>query len=177
YYVDYPNPTNGVVDTTLSSYTGAKHKFTFIWTCVNGGTTVNGVSNYGYTDANGRVVGMPLAWTQKTNLSKTGYTNPDGSGYAYIGFENTSKYLTDNRDFINGNYGDFCRQFYYYAFVQHLPIKTSLDRATQDVMANPKVTFASTSLYNGYWFTNTVHGITSRCYMRVIGDGNMVLPY
>ncbi|MCL1969850.1 MAG: hypothetical protein FWF66_00005, partial [Candidatus Bathyarchaeota archaeon] len=176
YYVDYPNPTNGVVDTTLSSYTGAKHKFTFVWTCVNGGTTVNGVSNYGYTDANGRVVGMPLAWTQKTNLSKTGYANPDGSGYAYIGFENTSKYLSDNSEFgPTYNYGDFCREYYNNLLVKKFSVKDSLDAAAK-ATGGPSYKFSNTALYNGYWFTDTVHGITSRCYMRVIGDGNLVLP-
>ncbi len=176
YYVDSSsNP--GVIDAELYLYTGAKHKFTFIWTCVNGGTSINGVNNYGYMDSYNRAVGMPLAWTKQTNLSKNGYANPDSSGYAYIGFENTSKFLSDNSDFKSYNYGDFCKEYYKNLYVNHYSVKESLNAATFKVTGGSSQYFYNTALYNGYTFYSSVHQMTSTCYMRVIGNGNMVLPY
>ena len=176
YYVDSQyNP--GVIDAVLYDYTGAKHKFTFIWTCVNGGTTVNGVNTYGYFDSSGYAVGMPLAWTKQTTLSTNGYDAPTPSAYAYIGFENISKFLSDDSEFgPTYNYGDFCREFYYNLLVQHRTVKTSLNYAAATVLGSSLYDFADTNLYNGYTFHSTVFNMTSQCYMRVIGNGNMVLP-
>lgn len=180
-YYGSQGASNGVEDLYLYSHTGWKHKFTFIWTCANGGLIDrdgNGYYDcYGYvdTDHGTGIVGMPYAWTQRTDLSMYGYSNPDYSGYAYIGFENVSKYMSDNSEFQSYNYGDFCRHFYYYALVCHYSINTALNAATVDMLGSGH-TFADTSLYQGYWTWDNEHGQWWKCYMRVIGDGSMSLP-
>jgi len=173
-YYGHGGTNTGIVDKDLATYIGTRHKFTFIWTCVNGGLNIKPNGGYYYLDPQLKVVGMPYAWIQKSNLAWFGYTNPDNSGYAYIGFENTSKYLTDNTEFITYNYGDFCRQFYYYFLVQHYSVKDALDAASAQVMGGSAYTFANTVLYLGY---PDPSGSGRTCCMRVLGDGNMVLPY
>jgi len=45
-------------------------------------------------------------------------------------------------------------------------------------MGSPqKYYFSGTDLYNGYLGRDMTGAYTERCYMRVFGDGNMVLPY
>lgn len=168
--------SNGIVDRDLYQYTGAKHKFTFIWTCVNGGLNIKPGGGYGYEDTTHwtGIVGMPYAWTRKSNMSTNGYSSPDNSGVAYIGFENTSKYLTDNSDFITYNYGDFGKEFYYNLLVKHYTVKESLNAAAAKVMGGSQYNFSHTTLNTGYLDPS---GTGNTCRMRVIGDGNMVLPY
>lgn len=175
HYAYYGNggTSTGIIDRDLATYTGAKHKFTFMWTCVHGGLNINPSGGYYYLDSNGEVVGIAYAWTQKSNMATNGYTSPDNSGVAYIGFENTSKYLTDNSEFITYNYGDFCKEFYNNILFQHRTINKSLDAASAKVMGGSSYTFASTVVYQGY---ADPAGTGNTCRMRVFGDGNMVLP-
>lgn len=169
----------GIIDVDLYPHTGAKHCFTYIWTCANGDLFINPIYGYylcyGYTDTqNGTgIVGMPLAWTKIFNMCQDGYANPYGS-YTYIGFENVSKLLVDNSEFVNYNYGDFVRRFYYHAVVEHCTINYALDLAMRD-MGTWRTTFGMSELYTGYtvWY----NGTGWKCKMRVYGNGGRVLPY
>jgi hypothetical protein len=172
-YYGHNGISNGILDKDLVSYTSAKNKFTFIWTCTNGWVNIPSSINYYYyldTSNNTGIVGMAYAWTQKNNMCTTGYISPDNSGVTYIGFENTSKWLSDNSDFKTRNYGDFCREFYNNLF-NHDSVKTSLDKASAYSMGGSTYKFSNTVIYNGYWDSGYF------CRMRVLGDGNMVLPY
>ena len=179
YYSDdaVSGGTNGsVVDMDLVAWTGAKHKFTFIWTCANGWVSMpSNINNYYYIDGTfgTGVVGMPYAWTQKSNLSTNGYTSPDYGGVAYIGFENTSKYLSDNGDFYYYNYGDFISEFYKQLYVYHCSVNTALNNAAFKVSSG-YYTFWGLTINTGYIDPT---GTGNTCRMRVLGDGNMVLPY
>jgi hypothetical protein len=166
--------SNGILDMDLALCTTAKNKFTFIWTCVNGGLNINPSGGYYTYDNQNKVVGMAFAWTQKGNMATNGYLSPDNSGVAYIGFENTSKYLTDNSDFKTYNYGDFCKEFYNKLYVNHYSVKEALNAATAKVTGGSSYYFSNTVVYNGY---TDPAGTGNTCRMRVFGDGNMVLPY
>ncbi|MEM2099372.1 MAG: hypothetical protein QXU99_06505 [Candidatus Bathyarchaeia archaeon] len=179
-YYGSQGASNGIEDLYLYSHTGAKHRFTFIYTCANGGLIdINGdgyYDFYGFVDTqNGTgIVGMPFAWTQRTDLSWNGYASPDYSGYAYIGFENISKWMCDNSEFVYYNYGDFVRHFYYYALVSHYQINTALNWAMLDMTFGAQ-NFGASALYNGY--NAYAFGQTWRSRMRVFGDGSMILPW
>jgi hypothetical protein len=165
--------SNGILDKDLVSYTSAKNKFSLIWTCANGWVNIpNNINYYYYIDTqyNTGIVGMAYAWTQKSNMGTTGYVSPDNSGVAYIGFENTPKWLSDNSDFKTKNYGDFCREFYSNLF-NHNSVNTSLNSAAAYAMGGSQYTFQNTLLCSGYWDSGYL------CRMRVLGDGNMILPY
>ncbi len=182
-YYGSQGSTNGIKDWNLYSHTGAKHYFTFIWSCTqadlididdDGDGDVYGFYDY---ENNSGVVGMPYSWTHTTSMNQNGYASPDAGSYCYISFENTSKPLSDNSEFgDDNNYGDFLKAFYYHAIVNHDSIKTALDHATQDMGIAGKYYFSQTWLYNGYWEYSQQHGMWFFCKMRVFGNGNMVLP-
>ncbi len=186
YYGDFGDYTsaynNRVQDNYLYPYTGNKHRFTIIWTCVNADLfDTNGDQigdTYGYYDdayIGGGAVGMPYAWTRTTTLSQNGYAASDSSNFCYIGFENNSRALTDNSEFINKNYGDFVRRFYYLAVVNRYSIKYALDIAVND-MGTWHQYLWQTELYSGYWGEDMQGQLTMWCKMRIYGNTNMVLP-
>jgi hypothetical protein len=177
-YYDNSGDNNGIEDSALYPHTGAKHYFTFIWTCANGdlfSNPLNGQLCYGYTDTQNSsgIVGMPYAWTKTTSMNQNGYLSSTGS-YTYISFENTSLQLKDCSEFVNYNYGDFVRCFYYHAIVDHQPVSAALDSAISD-MGTWRNSFDDSQLYYGY--IRNANGIDWQCKMRVYGNGQMVLPY
>ena len=93
---------------------------------------------------------------------------------AYRGFENVSKQLKVNSQFIYKNYGEFLKCFYYHAVVDHQSINAALDSAMDD-MGTWRHYFSDSELYTGYYVY--VGGTNYLCKMRVYGNGAMVLPY
>jgi len=180
-YYGSQGASNGIEDSSLYSHTGGKHRFTFIYTCSNGNLIDidgDGAYNfYGFVDTqNGTgIVGMPFAWTRRTDLSWNGYADPDNSGYAYIGFENISKWMCDSSEFYTQNYADFVEHFYDYALDDHMSVSDALDRAMLD-MTNNAQNFGQSVVYNGYDAYDPASQRTWRSRMRVFGDGNMVFP-
>jgi hypothetical protein len=168
--------SNGIEDYVLQYDTSLKNKFTFIWTCANGDlldTNGDGVGdNYYYYDPHGTgLVGMPAAWTQSLNMYLDGYSPYASGDRVYMGFENTSRGLCDNEEFITHNYGDFVKQFYFYALVYKVSINTALDWAMQDMGVS---NFGASALYNGYQIPQ--NGINWECKMHVYGNGWISLP-
>lgn len=136
-YYDYGEDGYGIEDHELYYQTGPKHYFTFIWTCANGDLFINPITSqlcYGYTDTDNNTgkVGMPYAWTKTTGMEYDGYDDPSGT-VTYISFENISKQLKDNSQFIYKNYGEFLKCFYYHAVVDHQSINAALDSAMDDM--------------------------------------------
>jgi hypothetical protein len=184
-FADYSNAYNNrIQDNNLYPYTGSKHRFTLIWTCVNADLfdtddPPDGIGDaYGYYDdayIGAGAVGMPYAWTRTTTLSQNGYANSDSSNFCYIGFENNSRALTDNSEFINKNYGDFVRKFYWHAVNNRYSIKVSLNKAV-DEMGTWHQYLWQTELYNGYWGEDMQGQYTMWCKMRIYGNTNMQLP-
>jgi hypothetical protein len=84
--------------------------------------------------------------------------------------------MCDSSEFYTHNYGEFVRQFYYYAIGCHWPVNSALDQAMRD-MTNWSQNFGQSAVYNGYWAYDPAHDIWAWSMMRVFGDGSMVLPY
>ncbi len=111
-----------------------------------------------------------------TDLSNDGYANPDGSGYAFIGFHglapfliNTDPQFTEGSDFAYPLYR-FAVEFYsalfgYYAAQRN--VRESLDFASITVWG---VKFSDCVLYTGYIAAG------EESSMVVYGDGNLLLP-
>ena len=175
---------NRIRDLSVYPRTGNKHRFTMIWTCSNGDWFDTDDDEqeegdaYGYYDSHdvgAGAVGMPYAWTRTTTLSQNGYEDSDSSNFCYIGFENNSRALTDQTEFINKNYGDFVREFYHLAVVNRYTIKIALDLAV-DNMGTWHETLDDTELYNGYMGEDMQGQETMLCRMRIYGNTDMRLP-
>ncbi len=197
----------------LGSPVTSKQKFNFIWTCSNGGTYWNDSSGtfddipeifwgvteipeenpvntndvYGIFDSNdgNACVGMPLAWTNRSDMDIDGYYSSSGS-YTYIGFQTNSPFMSDYLPGTSERTDNFPMTFYYAAlgnndpYYQHWDIDDSLDYASWDTYGSA---FYSTDLYQGYWVSKVVvieeEEVTLHffCSMRVFGNGDMELPY
>jgi len=185
YYSYYGYGYTGIEDYWLSAYTSWKNQFTFLWTCTEADCPIgycmlkdsNGqlcygdyVDSYYYFDIDHGtgLVGMPLAWTGNTDMAKDGYSSPDIGSNFYISFCNTSLGLCDQAEFGTYNYGDFVRDFYYHALVDHFSIQYSLDLAMVNCGVNG---FSNSWLYQGYYVDNYY------CKMKVLGNSDNTLPY
>jgi hypothetical protein len=114
--------------------------------------------------------GMPLGWLHTTNLNYNGYANPDGRGYAFIGFHNTDGPQLRYADPVFGvqqaGY-NFLLNFYSSALHYRNPLNRALDSACHAVWNIPSF---EGSPYDGYRYPE-------RQYQMVLyGDGNLVLP-
>lgn len=192
----------------------SKHYFTFMWTCANGGlywtnqyggwqnisgitwptanpqgTPSNPNTVYGYFDNvyYTGAVGMPLAWTNRTDMNLNGYTSSSGS-YTFIGWENNSPFMKNTPPSgwtsTNLQYIYFAYYFYRYAlgldnYGVHGTIRQSLNYAAEmtfgEIAPNVPYNFGTSVLNVGQWVED-VHG-WFYCKMRVLGNGQLVLPY
>jgi hypothetical protein len=192
----------------------SKQYFNFIWTCANGGIywnsenstgtyynitgvfygvnatftppPVNNNTIYGIFDSNDDCVGMPLAWTNTSDMALNGFSSSSGS-YTYIGFEANSPFMGDYLPGTSERTDNFPIAFYYAAlgyqdpYYLHWDIDDSLDYASFDTYGT---TFCSTDLYQGYWRHVKINeggedemDLYFYCKMRVFGNGDMELPY
>ena len=177
HYNFYPN--NGVGGIEDRSIPGcAKAKFTFIYTCMNGGLYWNSVGGqivegptdagnqhsgtstnnamYAYldTDKSTGEVGMPYKWLGDTSRSTNGYLYPDSSGYCYIGFQGRDPdlYQVWEQGSYSGTprYADWVKEFYN-QLSQGVTVKQALDGATNTIDSSITY-FSGCSLYKGYDF-------------------------
>ncbi len=187
----------------------SKQYFTFMWTCANGGlywTNLNGgwqnISGvtwwasspqgspnnpnivYGYYDHVNMTgaVGMPFAWTARTDMSTNGYVDPSGS-YAFIGWENISPFMSNTPPAgwtsTNLQYIYFAYYFYYKLLGWadsgvHQTIIDSLNYAAYEAFGNT-YNFGNSILNMGKW-TEKPADYWWWCKMRLLGNGNIVLP-
>jgi nucleoside-specific outer membrane channel protein Tsx len=115
-----------------------------------------------------------------TTLNEDGYANPDNSGRCFISFANVSINFKNVTGYSSYNYGDFAEKFYYYA-LNGYSIKDALDSATRLTHGEDTYYYSQCQLYyptRGYWMDDPRPGETGqfKCYMRVWGDGNHVIP-
>jgi hypothetical protein len=198
---------------TSGGIISSKQRFDFIWTCSNGGlywddssgTTwnVTGITvpdqsetkpDYNATNPfeeygffyNGDAVGMPLAWTNTSNLNINGYYSYIGD-YCYIGFECSSPFMKNDLEGTQVQAYNFALYFYYYLLgydddvypiFEHESIRDRLDYASEQTFG---CSFTQSPFYTGYWVYvdvgNEEYNGWWFCRMRVLGDGFMVLPY
>ena len=185
FYDTYDAPIRDfeIGEITRRQYEGSTIHFVFLWTCVQ----ANEIGSYHYSywiyypyyfyQGSG-AAGMPFAWTFRsyTQMSSDGYASPDSGSYCFIGFEGFGIPLSEDIPGSGGqNYGDFVKQFYYYALREGCSINQALDAASANILGEGK-TFQNTELYTGYsrylpglgWWTGR---------MRVYGNGNNTLPH
>lgn len=157
-------------DYGVYSYTSRKRtKFAFLWSCYQA-EVIGGF----YDGTSMGPFGMPHGWLHTTTLSPDGYANPDGRGYAFIGWNGTVKYLTD---FVYGaeeaGY-NFLLHFYNYALYYRHRLRTALDEASRSVWGGYVQSFADSPFYIGIAIPPPPAWEITK--MMVYGDGNLVLP-
>jgi len=178
HYNFYPNNgVGGITDRSIPDC--AKAKFTFIYTCMNGGlywnsvggqivegptdagnqhsayTTSNALYGYMDTEKDTSEVGMPYKWLGGTSRSTDGYASPDSSGYCYIGFQGRDPdlfQLWETGGYIYGafRYSHWVKNFYVH-LSQGATVEQALNWATH-YMDNSLFFFSDCSLYKGYNF-------------------------
>lgn len=148
---------------------------------------------YGYYDTvyMTGAVGMPFAWTARTDMNLNGYTSSSGN-YAYIGWETKSPWMKNIPPSMwtttNLPYAYFPYYFYRFALGidnggNHGTIKQSLDYAawkTFGYISYPtKYNFGNSILNQGQWVYEDEVDPNGWWYsrMRVYGNGDITLPY
>jgi hypothetical protein len=161
--------------------------------CLNSFFLVSSSNKYGYNVDSSHIVGMPYAWTGRTDMSLDGYANPSGS-YTFIGWENNSPFMIDTPPSgytsTNLSYIFFVYYFYRYAlgydnYGTHGTINESLDYAARmtfgKISGYTDYTFGSSVLNVGQWMNNqdfpSFANLWFYCKLRVFGKGNIILPY
>jgi hypothetical protein len=187
HYYFYGDQADHVLDTNVYSWTNSpysKQQFTFIWTCACGNVFANPFTQsncYGYFDDNNGnntgEVGMPLAWTARSDLSINGYNSPDNSGYCYIGHQGPSLPLKEYTSNPSYTYRSFVTFFYGYLTmggVQHT-VKESLDYASNIIWGgnwqNP-----NNPLGYGHYTWDPISQQYVYVWTNVFGDSNLNLP-
>jgi len=159
-YCIYDNCGNSVFDSEILSqnWNGSWNQFVFLWSCEQGDTVG------GYQSGSGKPYGMPFAWLRTTSLSANGYTDPDSSGLAFLGWHGDAPYLTDD---VEANVEDGCLKFLNSFYFQALlcghnnSINDALDKAAFEVWHTD---FINSPLRHTVWWPG---------YMELFGDGNI----
>ncbi len=164
----YDNDGTFIYSYDIGAETGGKHFFVFIWVCYQG-------NNWAY--------GMPVAWTQRYDLSSDAYYYPDEGSHCFIGFYMASPALS-NRSFEYSSVlgKDVITKFYNYSLTWAYSVNDALDAASYDLFSLP---YGSTELrtgYKTYWPENPTFpsppGPPPDWYpgcMVVYGNGNIYL--
>jgi hypothetical protein len=183
HYYFYDNSvatTDDPQDNNIYAWTNwpySKQHFTFIWTCACGNKILDPHNNnqyvYGFNDDinNTGIVGMPLAWTSRSDLSLDGYNSPDNSIYCYLGWNSSSLGMSDATGNINYDY-----YWFVYFFYQHLVgsgthwrIDQSLNWASQQIWG-VNWNDANNPLGYGQYWGGEIHKI------NVYGNAGMAIP-
>ncbi len=171
-----PNSTQDsqIYDQTCSS--GSNEHFVFLWVCNN--ANIEG-SAPGY--------GMAYAWSNgaiQNDGYNDGYQYPDGTGYAFISFDGPSPWLYQGMEGTGmgyNTYKDFLVFFYYFALNSYATINEALDMASYQTgfydfsAASFAYQNAGCWAYNP-WNTSMAPAGFYQGFMRVYGDGNVILP-
>jgi hypothetical protein len=102
-------------------------------------------------------------------MSTDGWDDPDSGDYCFIVFQYASRGLCEYDPIGWANYGEFVSWFYYYALYYHFSINDAINAAASAILVDGG--FTNCELYYGY----EVEGFS--CRMRIIGNGNLELPY
>jgi hypothetical protein len=137
-----------------------------------------------YEDEDEGAVGMPFAWTGKSDMNLTGYYYDGGlpEGYVFIGFEGPSPFMKNILNGTSVQAADFPVLFYEQAlgyhtvYYVHRKISESLDYASANTFG---VDFDDSIFYNGDWYyftygSNMTGWWLSR--MRVLGNADRYKP-
>jgi len=128
-------------------------KVAVIWACQQGNTINN----------------MPRAWLHTTSLSSNGYTSPDYSGQAFIGWNLDAPYICVEIDKEPAAGNKFLREFYINALYCGFDLRNSLNLAAQATWGKS---------FDNCAFRTGVGPWVSGCgNMVVYGQGTMYIGY
>ena len=148
-----------VWDEEIYPHSGARRNhFVFLWSCYNGRVI-------GEDTPTGTIVGMPYAWLHTTDLSSDGYNYPDGKDYTFIGWRDKGPFLINTIAGVEHAGKYFVNNFYWAALHDRDTIIESLDHAA---WMNWGKTFGKCKFWTGW-------GFPIKGYMKVYGDGNLVI--
>ena len=149
FYIITDAGTN-VYDDEIYPYSADRYViFVNLWACYQGGMI-------GFISGD-EVRGMPLAWLHTTDLSGDGYANPDGKGYAFLGFTGEAPGLSNiDEQFTSGSsclypLYSFATEFYATllgCYAEKRDIRKALDFASWQVWGKER--FSETVLYQGF---------------------------
>ncbi|MCW4002587.1 MAG: DUF2341 domain-containing protein [Candidatus Bathyarchaeota archaeon] len=176
HYGVYDWEGDAIKDYEIYSATGgstSKFDFVFIWACMHGSSNFIG----GHSGTHSWGMCHSLMGETNATLSANGYASPDGSGRCFISFDGISINFKNVTGYGSYDYGDFADRFYYYA-LNGYSINDALDAAARYTHGSI-YDYDEIQLYyptKGYWMDNPQGGGVMKCYMRVWGDGNHVIP-
>jgi len=152
----------------MSSFT---HGLVVLWTCGSAWQNATG----GFSGSHSW--GWEASFMGTTSLSSDGYQSPDGSGRCFIGFDNFSIWYRTSTLYQSNNYGDFIRQFFNYT-LKGYNIRQSLDLATIHTHNSTAIpSYRNCTLYTGYTMVDPRSPWPNvTCWMRVRGDGDLIIP-
>lgn len=155
-----------VYDCDIDQVTNSRFvQFVFLWSCLQGNEIGSMIT---YPCGEVKAHGMPLAWLNTTSLSGDGYNNPDGNGYAFVGFKGSAPVLLFEigSNFHAGYY--FASYFYERAMRRHYSINDALDYAARSTWdpQNQSYKFSDSPFYKGF-------NASGEGKMVVYGDGNL----
>jgi hypothetical protein len=179
----------------------------FIWTCSSAGLYWDQYGDYGYvygitepaspyenppsftpqnTNTNygkvydGTVVGMPFAFTGRTDLYTDAYHYSDSTNYCYIGFEGDSPWICNVLPGTDYPLANFPECFYWcsigfganlYDWVGPQNIHNSLDSGSWSTFG---CYFDESTLYNGWWQQNLEYSsYWTYSSMKVFGNAGL----
>jgi hypothetical protein len=147
------------------------HRLVFLWTCGSAWSNATGGFNGGHS------WGWQASFMGTTDLDTDAYTETtDNSNRCFIGFDNFSMWYRTSTQYQNYNYGDFVRQFFNY-MLQGNTIRDALDLASSATHGS-SVPYELCPLYTGYVMVDPREPWPEvTCYMRVHGDGDLIIPH
>ncbi|MCW4034323.1 MAG: hypothetical protein NWF03_03050 [Candidatus Bathyarchaeota archaeon] len=158
----YDNP---MIDNSLLPYTGGgEHHFVVIWHC-DTATPYPGE----YCSTCGSYTGLPYSYTRTNTMSTNGYTSPDSSGYAFVGFQGYSPQFLDPTGYGNNNYANFVSYLYYCLIQYDMSLNSALREASLYTLGT--YDFASTWLYQLKIGYNPFNLMPRDTRIRILGDG------
>ncbi len=147
------------------------HKLVILWSC--GTAWANATGNFSGTHS----WGWDASFMGTVDTTDAYTENSDTSGRCFIGFDNFSILYTNATGYESHTMGDFVRQFFNFT-LQGYTITQALDLASLRTYG-PTKPFGDCSLRQGYWMWDPRQNpwVDVKCWMKVWGDGDLIIPH
>lgn len=141
-------------------------KVAVLWSCYLG-DIIGGFVDY--PDESTTPQGMPFAWLHTDSLSSNGYSNPDYSGQAFIGWTGEGPQLHPTIDGQSNAAYWFLYHFYQHALISGFSLNAALDYAAQQLW---QVNLDDCVFTSGQW---TAEYVTHYGSLVVYGQGTLYI--
>jgi len=141
-------------------------KVAVLWSC-HLGDMIGGYADY--PDGSSTPQGMPFAWLHTNSLSSDGYSNPDYSGQAFIGWTGEGPQLHPTIEGQGNAAYWFLYHFYDRALIRGFSLNAALDYAAQQLWS---VNLDDCVFTSGQW---TADSVTYYGSLVVYGQGTMYI--